>query len=61
MSLPRLDAPHRFTQSADGGRRVEDDFGAVQAVHQPVQRVVAAEADVDRDFTVFRLQKNVES
>ena len=53
--VPGLDGPHGLTQLADGGRRVEDDLGAVEAVRQPVQRVVAAVADVDCNLPVFRL------
>ncbi len=45
--VARLNAPHGLAQPAHRCRWVEDDFGAVDAVHHPVLRVVASEANID--------------
>ncbi len=51
-----LDGPHGLAEAPDRGRGVEDDLGAVQAVHHPVEWVVAAVTDVDRNFAVLGLK-----
>lgn len=38
------------------GRGVEDDLSSVHAVHEPVQRMVASEADVHRYLTKLGLE-----
>jgi hypothetical protein len=55
-SVAGLDGPHGLAEGPDRGGRVEDDFGPVQAVHHPVERVVAAVADVDSNFAVLGLK-----
>lgn len=39
--------PFFSPESSDSCRRVENDFGPVQTVHEPVERVVPPVADVD--------------
>lgn len=46
-------------EGSDGCRRVENDLGSVQAVHEPVERVVAPVADVHRDPPEVRLEHRV--
>jgi len=48
-SIPRLDSPHGFAEGADRSRRVKDDLSPVKSVKHPVERVVAAVADVNGD------------
>jgi len=43
-------------QAADGGGRVEHQFGAVYAIHEPILWVVPPVANVDGDFAEFGLQ-----
>ena len=50
-----LDRPHRLAQAADGRRRIEDNFSAVDAVHHPVLRMMASVANVDGDPTELSL------
>ena len=45
-----LDGPQGLGQSPDGRDRVEDDLRAVEGERLPVERVVAAVADVDGDL-----------
>src|SRR5271166_1337772 len=42
--------PEVFAQPGDGGRRVEDDLGAVQAQRARTLREMAVVADVDADL-----------
>ena len=42
-----LDGPERLAECAHGGNGVEDELGAVEGEGLPVERVVAAVADVD--------------
>lgn len=46
--VARLDWPQRFAELANSCRRVEHDFGAVQAIHEPIKRMVSTVTDVDR-------------
>ena len=48
--------PHRLGESANRGGRVKDDLRSVQPERLPVQRVVPAVADVDRDLAKRRLK-----
>ena len=54
--VPGLDGPERLAEGADGGGGVEDDLGAVDAVHHPVLRVVPPVADVHRDAPELKLK-----
>ena len=54
-----LDGPQRLAESADRGRRIEDDFGAVDAVHHPILRVMPAVADVHGDSPVLGVEHPV--
>ena len=47
--VPALDSPERLAERPHGGHGVEDELGAVQREGLPVERVVAAVADVDAD------------
>ena len=51
--ISRLNGPKRLTQAANGGAWIEHNFSTVQAKHHPIQRVVAAVANVDGNFAVY--------
>lgn len=51
-----FDSPHGFTQGADGSGGVENDFGSVEAEHEPVEWMMSSVADVDGDFAEFRFE-----
>ena len=60
--VPGLDGPEWLAEGADGGGGVEDDLGAVEAVHHPVLRVVPPVADVHGDaaelkYSIHRLYR----
>mmetsp|Transcript_22921 Transcript_22921/g.58507 ORF Transcript_22921/g.58507 Transcript_22921/m.58507 type:complete len:212 (-) Transcript_22921:663-1298(-) len=57
--VARLHAPQRLAQRAHRGAGVEHDLRAVDAKRVPVERVVPAVADVDRNAAVHRLKHGV--
>ena len=54
-----LELPEVLREAGDGGRRVEDDLGAVQAEQPRALREVAVVADVDADRRVARLEHGI--
>ena len=56
--VPGLDGPERLAERADGGGGVEDDLGAVNAVHHPVLGVVPTVADVHGDAAELKEKKS---
>jgi len=57
--MPDLYSPKRLTQSPDSCRRIENNFCIVESEHGPIQRMVTPEANVDGNFTIRGLQKNI--
>lgn len=49
----------REPECSDGGRRVEDDLGPIDAVHEPVEGVVPPVADVHCDPPELCLEHGV--
>ena len=58
--VPGLYGPKGLAERADGGGGVEDDLGAVEAVHHPVLRVVPPVADVHGDAPELREKRMIQ-
>lgn len=43
-------------EQSDGGRGVKDDLGSMNAVHQPIERVVSTVADVHSNLSKLCLE-----